>query len=201
MHGFPQRIDIDGQAREAIAEYATLHLDPSDTRGRKLVGVFPVDHNGVRLDSFEVSIDLSPLEHGLLPSVQETGGRIPREGKRHINHDGTACICLPQDYFARNPGRFNIIQFFDGPVRDYFIGQALVERGDPWPFGEWNHDIDGTKQWLESFMRSLRRDQLERCRYLIGLKKLKGHHRCFCGSGQRIRKCHLLLVKYMRGGK
>ncbi|MFC1638835.1 hypothetical protein ACFL26_01020 [Patescibacteria group bacterium] len=197
----PQRIDIDDQIQEVLEQYGSLQVDDVDGAGHRLKGIFHVERNGIILDSFDITIDFSSLAQGFLPKVTEIGGRIPRSANRHINRDGTACICYPPDYFARNPGWFSAVQYLAGPVRDYFVGQALVERGDPWPFGEWDHGEEGIEQWAKPFMQSLRPEQREWFLCLIGLKKLKGHHLCYCGSGLRIRKCHMLFLQQIRGGR
>ncbi len=179
------RITTDELARE----FPTLRLVVEDNK-TYLNGSFPIGHEGEVLDQFDIEMLVAPLAGNELPEVRETGGRIPRIADRHVNADGTACITLPESYFLRNPGPFDLLKFLSGPVRDYFIGQALVERGDDWPHQEWPHGIDGLLLFYEELLGT---DNLVRIReYLRHLARaeLRGHWACPCGSGKKLRRCH-----------
>lgn len=78
-----------------------------------------------------------------------------------------------------------------GPVRNYFLGQALVEAGHPWPFGERKHGYAGLVQAYEELLGVEGRDAIFRyLRYLQG-PDIKGHWTCPCGSGDPLQRCHL----------
>lgn len=187
--------EIHNKLHSLVERYPTLHIV-----GNELIrGSLPIEEAGSELDRFSVEIDFSPLQQGLLPKVSETGGRIPHHEDRHINvKDGTACVCLPEDYFLRHAGPFDPVTFLDGPVRDFFIGQALVARGDPWPYGEWKHGDAGRGDWLSEFFESLSQIEIKAYLDLLSLKELKGHFICPCGSSRRIRNCHLQFIKLLR---
>jgi hypothetical protein len=80
--------------------------------------------------------------------------------------------------------------FLEGPVRNYFIGQSLVARGDPWPFGEHGHSIKGILDFYAILLGT--KDILTIQRYLNCLRNrpIKAHQPCPCGSGKRLRDCH-----------
>lgn len=191
------KLDIDRVRVELPSRYPTLHLIGTD-RGFVLRGSIPIEHNGQEADRFAVEIELNPLEDGDLPKVSETAGRIPRTTDRHMYDDDSCCVCLPADYFFRHPGPFDLFTFLDGPVRDYFIGQALVERGDPWPQGEWAHGSKGRDEWFKEFMTGLSSERADAYLGTLELNELKGHILCPCGSGRRIRTCHYALLEQMR---
>jgi len=131
-------------------------------------------------------------------TVRETGGRIPWIIDRHVLPDGSACVCLPADYFLRHPGPFDLLAFLDGPVCGYFIGQALVEQGEPWPQGEWRHGNDGLNDWYREFLDGLSPRQLRAYLETLAVQELKGHLLCPCGSGRRLRSCHLPFLRLLR---
>ncbi len=179
--------------------YPALHLMQRSGEEMNLIGSIVIDDDGVELDRFSVRIDLLPLAKGKLPSVYETAGRIPRTMDRHMTGtDGLACVCLELDYLLAHPGRFDLGDFIEGPVRSFFLGQALVERGESWPFGEWNHGHKGTADWWREFLRSQPRDRLFAFFKLLAGPQIKGHWRCPCGSGRRLRDCHLSFVRLLR---
>ncbi len=177
-----------------VIRFPTLHL----IEDRYLRGSYPVEEAGNELDRFSIEVDFDPLNQEQMPKVRETGGRIPWREDCHVNKDGTACVCLPEDYFFKYPGRFDPLIFLEGPVRDYFIGQALVARGDPWPHGEWQHGNVGRTDWFTEFIEGLSPIQMKAYLEILSLKELKGHITCPCGSLQRIRNCHLPFLKLLR---
>lgn len=190
---------VDAQRlRDALAvRHPTLHL--LDIGGRLIVrGSIRVEHDGVDLDWFVIEVGLAPLQRLCLPQVREVGGRIPRIPDRHMNDDGSCCVCLPEDYFLRNPGPFDMITFLDGPVRGYFIAQALVERGDPWPHGEWDHGEAGRREWFKEFLDSLKPEVFRAYLETLSHDKIKGHYPCPCGSERRLRDCHFWLVLWLQ---
>jgi hypothetical protein len=70
------------------------------------------------------------------------------------------------------------LSFVDGPARNYFLGQALVERGNPWPFGEWAHGLRGKLDYYKSLVGTDNPRTI--CRFLECLQanKVKGHWDC-----------------------
>jgi hypothetical protein len=194
----PIRVDWPEVEPRLAQLFPALHLDKRSGRpvGR---GTFTIDEAGREIDRFLVEIDFGPLALGDLPKVWETEGRIPRTPDRHINtQDGSACVCLPEDYFLRHPGPFDVVAFLSGPVRDFFVGQAIVERGGAWPHGEWAHGGAGTEEWAKEFMETFSGAQISAFVNVLAMKDLKGHLACPCGSGRRLRDCHIDLLRLMR---
>jgi hypothetical protein len=93
------------------------------------------------------------------------------------------------------PHGSTLLQFLDGPVRNSFLGQSLVELGDPWPFGQWGHGADGIREYYAELLGS--NDVRVIAGYLdcLSKKKIKGHRPCPCRSGRRLRACHRVLVQ------
>ena len=99
-------------------------------------GSFPVTHQGRVLDRYQVELELPGNWPESVAKLRELEGRIPHLADRHVNpSDGTACPIVPEEWLV-NAGRDSLLAFLDGPVHNFFLGQSLVERGDPWPFGE-----------------------------------------------------------------
>lgn len=191
-------VDLNKLRVELAARYPNLQLYTGDG-GPILRGSLPIEHAGREIDRFFVEIDLRTLCTRELPAVRETAGRIPHETRRHVNaKDGTACVCIPADYFVQHPGPFDVMAFLDGPVMSYFIGQALVEQGDTWPQGEWGHGADGLVQWGRKFFGCASRDEVLRFLEIMAVREMKGHLVCPCGSGVRIRKCHVSQLRLLR---
>jgi hypothetical protein len=164
----------------------------------EIAGTFPINDDDGVVDRFSVRITLRRDYPDSLPIVQETDGRIPHHIDRHMLTSGEACVLLPEDRWRSWPRGSSLLSFISGPLRNFFIGQALVERGEPWPFGEWRHGLCGMQDYYREVFGT---DDLAKARaYLMCLaaKKAKGHWDCPCESGKRLRDCHMGLVRDLR---
>jgi len=180
------------------ATYPTLQLFVEN--GKRIIrGAFNVEHGGQFLGVFQVEVLLDETDVLGLPIVKEVGGRIPRVPERHINRrDGSACLYLPEDLVMRTKEPFGIVAFLDGPVRSFFVGQLCVESGDPFPFGEWGHGVDGARELLLDLFGF---DDLTLCVAFLDLlsrKVIKAHWPCPCGNRRALRDCHYRLVQRVR---
>jgi hypothetical protein len=179
--------------------YPQLH---PEIRGEetRISGTFPIREGNTEVDRFIISMDLPSTYPDSLPAVREVGGRIPHTLDRHvIPSSGVACVMVPDQRWELWPVGASLLAFVDGPLRNFFIGQALVERGEPWPFNEWAHGFQGRLDYYKSLIGT---DDLRSiCIYLdyLGKHKVKGHWDCPCLSGRRMRDCHYSLVKELRG--
>jgi hypothetical protein len=122
--------------------------------------------------------------------VEEVGGRIPRTADRHVFTDSGACCVLLEDArWEAFPVGASFRTFLEGPVQSYFLGQGLVERGEEWPFGEWSHWTAGVTEYYAEILETTDLTTIRRFVGLLALSEAKGHHECFCGSRQRLRRC------------
>lgn len=172
------------------ARYPHLHLFIEPDGSAVVRGTFPVlSPEGRVLDRYQVSIELPRDYPRSLPIVREVGGRIPWKPEYHVNADGVACVLLPDDRWRCFPEGAAFVQFLDGPVHDFFLGQSLVALGEGWPFGQWSHGADGVREYYQWLFQTEDLSTIQR--YLEVLAKLnyKKHLACPCGSGQKIRRC------------
>jgi hypothetical protein len=86
----------------------------------------------------------------------------------------------------------------DIPVRNYLIGNSLVERGEPWPHGDRSHGVAGVLEFYGDLLGTS--DPMTIANFLLSIVKgkVRGHWHCFCGSGKIIRNCHKDAVEQLR---
>jgi SEC-C motif len=131
-----------------------------------------------------------------LPHVYETAGRIPRTVDRHTyTPSGRCCVVVDEDWLVRVGEQPSFRAFLEEPVRNYFMSQTLVEAGQPWPFGARSHGVDGLVETYGEWCGT--EDKAAVLRYLDCLRheQIRGHWTCPCGSGEKLRKCHLEKVR------
>lgn len=169
-------------------------------RAAFVIGYYPLFEGERVCDRYLVEIELSKKSPTGLPIVREVGKRIPRIPHRHMNADGTACVVLPDAFWHENPDGMNLLDFLKGPLRGYLASQSLVELGvsDPWPSGEWAHGVDGLIEFYAKLLGSKDSKIILQYLEIIARVKLKGHWRCPCGSGKKLRKCHGATIEQLR---
>ena len=110
----------------------------------------------------------------------------------------TLCPIVPLDWLVRPKRDRSVLSFLQGPVHNYLLGQSLVERGDPWPFGERAHGRGGVLEALRDLLAvESEREILVYLDYLSH-EEVRGHWECPCGSGIRLRNCHVTRVRELQ---
>lgn len=166
-----------------------------DAGGPHVVGSFPVVHDDEILDRFRVRMNFPETYPADPPIVCEVGQRIPHVADRH-NSGGVTCLFVPFEWKMKRPD-LRFLTFIAGPVRNYFLSQRYFEIHGKWPFGERNHGVFGE---VEAAC-DLAGVALERWNDLFSMLRkpdLKGHWKCPCGSGTRLRNCHMKQILDLR---
>lgn len=162
-------------------------------------GSFPVVYEGKELDHYSIEIELPRSYPESLPIVRETGGRIPCTADRHMNsQERTACVMLPDERWRLWPQGSGLLAYLSGPLRNFFLGQSVVDTGEPWPFGEWGHGAKGIVEYYSTLLKTDDIGVIAGFLEYLAKKKTKGHWPCPCGSGKRLRDCHRELVRDLR---
>lgn len=175
------------------ARYPTLHAFTEDgvCRIRGAIEIVPGDRYGIELEL------PSNYPHAL-PIAWETEGRIPREIDRHTFPNGSLCLGPPLALWLALDGDFSIERVIDVPVRNFLVGNSLVEEGQPWPYDDYAHGAAGIIQHLSEVLGTT--DAMMLCKLLVDLMqgRVRGHWTCPCGSGLIIRKCHRDAIERLR---
>jgi len=139
--------------------------------------------------SYQVGIHFPPAFPKAEPVVLETGNTIPHDADHHINPDGSCCVVI-WEVWASSTKSVSVQAYFDGPLRNFFLGQYQKGETGKWPFGEERHGKEGL---IDAFADRLSCSRSEKkIRYLLRLLSKdwpKGHWDCPCGSGKIVRKC------------
>ena len=170
--------------------YPTLHVSINEGNTVHVSGLYPVhDADGKPIDQYEIRLDL-PFDYPKsLPSVYETGGRIPWTAGRHVNPDGTACVMMPEERPRIWPVGEPLSLYLNGPLRNFFLGQLARDHGDPWPFGEWAHGEAGFHEFVQEQIGSS--DLMVTLGFLNLVHDEHPSYRtsCPCRSGRLTRDC------------
>lgn len=189
---------LDLIKQEVQAEYPMLHFFRQGDR-LFLRGSFPIVHVDRVLDRFNIEVELPRNRADGLPVVREIGGRIPRTTDNHINNSsGDICLFIPEERWRIFPVGSTLLNFLNGPVRNYFLGFSMKELGQPWPFGERPHGKEGIVEYYSELLGTADVKTIRRYLECLSKKSFKGHWLCPCGSGKKVRKCHATQIRELR---
>lgn len=156
-----------------------------------LRGTYLVVHEGEVWDRYEIEIEFPHNYRNGLPTVRETGGRIPREPERHMEPDGRACLFLKDEFWWEHPEGLTFRQFLGETLHSYFVCQTYYDRCEQkWLLNDREHFAFGRYCFYKEATGA---DSLRAIlRYLDYVERgASGHWPCPCGSGEKLRDCHL----------
>lgn len=185
--------------KQALAvEYPSLHA--SIEGGRVVVrGTLFLRGNGIEIDHYQIEIEVPNSFPRDLPVVREVGGRIPRIQDRHVEpENGRACVLLPDERHKYFPVGASLIDFIRGPVENFFLSQTYFEKTGKWLSEQWAHGLEGIVEYYAQILGTENRVVIGTCLRYLARKDLKGHWDCYCGSGKRLRDCHLEQLRELR---
>ncbi len=132
------------------------------------------------------------------PIVFEVGAAIERIADRHMYTSGVCCLCVWEEWLAKTRDT-SFQAFCDGPLHNFFLSQVIYDQTGKWPFDERSHGAKGIAEGVASALGlELSETQANRYAQALAARELKGHWMCPCGSGQKLRDCHMEQVRQLR---
>ena len=180
---------------EFLRDYPLMAIRPSGGNDLVLKGRFDFRANagtqGEITDSFVLTIRIPRDFPKCLPTVVETGGRIPRTGTFHVNADGTLCLGSPLRLLlqlAKNP---TLPGFADLCLVPYlFAISHKLQHGGALLFDELAHGSPGMLADYVELFGLKNSAQAKSALTALGMKKRIANKRlCPCGCGIRLGKC------------
>ncbi len=186
---------------ELLLKYPGLRLTPATPGYVKLAGTLAFDAESPgkeRIDD-EYQIELS-VPKGFpdrVPSVRETGGRIP--SSYHKLDDGALCLGSPTRLRLILSESPSILGFVERCIIPYLYGYSHFERHHTLPFGELKHGQAGIRQDLASLFGTDREDIVREFVRLTSMRKRHANKQpCPCGSHRRLGQCHHGRINMLR---
>lgn len=180
---------------EFLRDYPRMAIQPTANAGLELRGTFAFcgqpENRPAVADSFELTIRVPAAFPADLPSVTETGGKIPRDGHYHVNSDGTLCLGSPLRLLlalSRQPTLGGFATTCLVPYL-YAVSHKLL-CGGPFVFNELAHGARGALRDYMDLFRLKRPEQAERALRLLGMKRRRANKQvCPCGCGRPVGRC------------
>jgi hypothetical protein len=159
-----------------------------------LRGSFPIIHQEIELDRFQIEVKIPQDFPKNIPLVKDLGGRVPLNNPDwHTYDSGFLCVIVPEEWLI-TPQSGSVVAFLDGPVRNFFIAHALAEAGIKRPMGERPHFVAGLWEAYGEMVGSNEPSVIQRYLRCLSREQTRGHWDCPCGSGKKLRNCHVFEV-------
>ena len=143
-------------------------------------------------DAYELAITVPGDFPASLPTVVETGGRIPHTGDYHVNRDdGTLCLGSPLGLMLRLAQEPTLPGFASRCLVPYLYAIShKLTHGGPLPFGELAHGAEGVLADYKALFHLRDGEAVFATLKLLGMKKRLANKRtCPCGCGRRVGRC------------
>ena len=181
------------------SKYPSLHVVVEN--GTVYVrGTFPLyePDTGQEIDRYWIEIQFPNNYPKEIPVVCEVGGQIPKIADRHFLPNGNACLFLPEERWKYFPEGATVIDFLEGPVYQFFLGQTYFDLTGKWIFGERGHGIKGVLEFYSEILKLSDPKIILKFVDYLGRKKVKKYWSCFCFSGKKLGACHWDILSEMR---
>jgi len=180
---------------EFLRVYPKMSISPSQDSCLVLSGMFDFSAHSENkpkiVDSYSLCIRVPLNFPETVPEVIETEGKIPRDGKHHVNPNNTLCLGTPLRLQWKLLGNKSLVGFANNCIIPYLyaISHKLIYGGE-FIFGELAHGNKGIiVDYLDLF--SLKEIiQVKQTLKLLGMKKRIANKKlCPCGCGRRFGIC------------
>jgi hypothetical protein len=184
---------------EFLADYQGMSLAPSRGSDFKLKGDFSfraAPKNGdVLADSFAIEILVHATFPNSLPEVREVGGRIPKDGKHHVNPNTSLCLGSPLRLLDKVHKKPNLVGFAEKCLVPFLYAVSKKLRdGGQFVFSELAHGEQGIVVDYIAMFGFVARCQVIQALELIGMKRRIANKKpCPCACGRRLGRCGLRL--------
>ena len=167
-------------------------------RAAVIEGICPIDHSGVHTTAaYDIAVVVPSSFPDRVPLLYCRDRKFVRDIDRHILSDGQACLCVRSEFRRFLGLDYRLVDFMDKLVHPFLVGQYHYELNGRWPWKDRSHGVQGI---IEAYQELTGLNSLQA---IIGFAEIlarkspaKGHWICPCGSGRRLRFCHL--ERYLR---
>ncbi|WP_460597696.1 ubiquitin-conjugating enzyme family protein [Geomonas sp. Red276] len=178
-----------------LDDYPGMTLRPCRDKGVILRGTFtfcgtPPAATQI-CDAYELELEVPSSFPKEIPTVKETGGRIPRDGTFHINPDDTLCLGSPLSILIRVAQEPTLTGFASKCIVPflYAVSKRLADGGG-FAFSELRHGKRGIlDDYVEVLDLSGPDDVVAALKLLAMRRRVANKQPCPCNCGKRLGRC------------
>jgi hypothetical protein len=186
-----QKLNLDKDLIEVLEMFPKLKLFEKDKKKTVCgeIDIFDAADNYV--DSFTINVAVPRnYPHGF-PLLFETGKKFEHIPDRHINEDGSCCVCSLQESDLIRQKGISIKEFFLKYVIPYLANQLYFDSEEVWANGDYGHGAEGILQYYQELFEMESIEEVINLLSFFNTHKMNRNDDCFCGKKDKLKRCHL----------
>lgn len=164
-----------------------------------LKGILDIPNDeGVIAGSF--SIEIHPVKNFpfAFPILYEVGNEIPCKADWHKYSNNSCCLTVPAEEKLMCKNGITLIWFVQNVAIPYFANQLYKKQTGHY-LQEYSHGSAGIKEFYDRIFHSSDINIWRKClKSAFGNSKYERNALCYCNSGKKYKKCHLLVENDVR---
>lgn len=186
------------ELKGVIEKYPNLTIHTKNRLGY-LKGILDIhDKNGQILGQYSIEIFESEGYPYRFPKLYEVGGEIPSLPDWHKYDNGLCCLCVVQEEILSCYKGINLVFFIEKIAIPYFANQ-IFRKSEGRYLNEYSHGLKGYMEFYSDLFKSSDINQWELFSdYCFNKPSMGRNESCYCGSGEKFKKCHLLVEDVLR---
>lgn len=186
-----QKLTLDKDLNEVLEMFPKLKLLEKDKK-KTISGEIDIfDAAGNYVNSFDINVAVPRnYPHGF-PLLFETSNKFEHIPDRHINEDGSCCVCSLQESDLISQKGIAIKDFFLRYVVPYLANQLYFDSEEEWANGDYEHGAEGILQFYKELFTMESIEDVINLLSFFNTHKMNRNDDCFCGKKEKLKRCHL----------
>ena len=192
---------IHRELEDIILKFPDLNALEEHDFGFRITGsISVIDSNAWNWGIYQVVILVPKTFPQDLPLLIETAGSIRREIDWHVNIKGVCCVGTPSQQHRVIQGQQSVLAWINLFAVPFLANHAFKVENGKYVDGEMAHGVEGIFQDYSLLFNLCNTEQvIKRVKEMLGISRLSLNAECFCGSGQKYKRCfvqHVSLHQY-----
>lgn len=186
-----QKLTLDKDLNEVLEIFPKLKLFEKDKK--KTIGgeIDIFDAAGNYVNSFDINVVVPRNYPYGFPLLFETSNKFEHIPDRHINEEGSCCVCSLQESDLISQKGIAIKDFFLGYVVPYLANQLYFDSEEEWANGDYEHGAEGILQFYRELFEMEPIHEVINLLSFFNTHKMNRNDNCFCGKKEKLKRCHL----------
>lgn len=166
-----------------------------------LIGDLDVcDLKGNYYDTFKIKIHLNKDNYPYsIPKIQEITEHISRTDDNHIDEEGFCCLDIEHILEKDSRKGINLTAFYRNKIYPYFTNYIFKKETGSYANGEYAHYFEGVVQYYKEELGIDDYNTITNVIYAVASNSIPNRNElCLCGSGLKIKQCHLMKIKSLK---
>lgn len=151
-------------------------------------------------DSFKIKIYINKDKYPYtIPKVQEITQNIKRTDYNHINEEGFCCLDMEHILEKESRKGIDLTTFYKIKIYPFFTNYIFKMKTGDYANGEYAHNFDGVVQYYKEELGIDDHKIITSILYAVVTNSIPSRNElCLCGSGLKIKKCHLIKINTLK---